>query len=103
MLPVRIVVGHSSYRDSSGNVWVSDRYSFGGRLSSFGGDLSTVPDGGLYQWHRFGHFHYVVPVASGGKYTVRLYLLEHWFGVQNGGTGGVGAAYLMSTAMGRRC
>ncbi len=91
MLPVRIVAGHSPYRDSNANVWMSDRYFFGGRLSSFGGDLSKVVDGGLYEWHRFGHFHYVVPVAPGGRYTVRLYFMEHWFGVQNGGIGGVGS------------
>ena len=91
MLPVRIVVGHSPYRDSTGNVWMPDRYFFGGRLSSFGGDLSRVTDGRLYEWHRFGHFHYVVPVATGGKYTLRLYFMEHWFGVQNGGIGGVGS------------
>jgi hypothetical protein len=35
MLPARVVVGHSPYRDSSGNVWMPDRYFFGGRLSSF--------------------------------------------------------------------
>jgi hypothetical protein len=91
MLPVRIVVGHSPYRDSNDNVWMPDRYFFGGRLSSFGGDLSKVADGRLYEWHRFGHFHYVVPVATGGKYTLKLYFMEHWFGVQNGGIGGVGS------------
>jgi hypothetical protein len=91
MLPVRIVVGHSPFRDSLGNVWMPDRYFFGGRLSSFGGDLSKVADGRLYEWHRFGHFHYVVPVATGGRYTLRLYFMEHWFGVQNGGIGGVGS------------
>jgi hypothetical protein len=91
MLPVRIVVGHSPYGDSNGNVWTPDRYFFGGRLSSFGGDLSKVTDGRLYEWHRFGHFHYIVPVATGGKYTLRLYFMEHWFGVQNGGIGGVGS------------
>jgi Malectin domain len=91
MLPVRIVAGHSPYRDSNGNVWMPDRYFFGGRVSSFGGDLSKVADGRLYEWHRFGHFHYVVPVATGGKYTLRLYFMEHWFGVQNGGIGGAGS------------
>ena len=68
-----------------------DRYFFGGRLSRFAGDLSKVPDGALYEWHRFGHFHYVVPVATGGKYTLKLYFLEHWFGIQNGGIGGIGS------------
>jgi hypothetical protein len=91
MLPVRIVVGHFPYTDSSGNVWMPDRYFFGGRLSSFGGGLSKVPDGSLYEWHRFGHFHYTVPVATGGKYTLKLHFREHWFGVQNGGIGGVGS------------
>lgn len=91
MLPVRIIVGHSAYRDSSGNQWQPDRYFFGGRLSWFVGDLSKVPDGELYEWHRFGHFHYVIPVAGGSLYTLKLYFLEHWFGVQNGGTGGVGS------------
>ncbi len=91
VLPVRIVVGHSPYHDSQGNIWMPDRYFFGGRLSRFGGDLSRVPDGALYEWHRFGHFHYVIPVATCGKYTLKLYFLEHWFGIQNGGIGGVGS------------
>jgi hypothetical protein len=91
MLPVRIVVGHSPYTDSGGNVWMPDRYFFGGRLSSFGAGLSKVPDGRLYEWHRFGHFHYIVPVATGAKYTLKLHFMEHWFGVQNGGIGGVGS------------
>lgn len=91
MLPVRIVTGHSPYRDSNGNVWMPDRYFFGGRLRSFGADLSKVADGRLYEWHRFGHFHYVVPVAADAKYTLKLYFMEHWFGVQNGGVGGVGS------------
>jgi hypothetical protein len=91
ILPVRIVVGHSSYRDSNGNTWMPDRYYFGGRLSSFAGDLSKVANGRLYEWHRFGHFHYIVPVATSGRYTLKLYFMEHWFGVQNGGIGGVGS------------
>ena len=91
MLPVRIVAGHSPFLDAQGNVWMPDRYFFGGRLSSFAGDLSKLPDGRLYEWHRFGHFRYVVPVATGGTYTLKMYFLEHWFGVQNGGIGGVGS------------
>ena len=91
ILPVRIVAGHSPYSDSNNNVWLSDRYFIGGRVSSFAGDLSKVANGRLYEWHRFGHFHYVVPVATGHRYTLRLYFMEHWFGVQNGGIGGVGS------------
>lgn len=91
MLPIRIAVGHTAYRDSVGNEWMSDRYFFGGRVSSIAGDWSKLPDGRLYEWHRFGHFHYVVPVVSGERYTLRLHFMEHWFGVQNGGIGGVGS------------
>ena len=91
VLPVRIVVGHSPYSDSNNNLWLSDRYFVGGRVSSFAGDLSKVANGRLYEWHRFGHFHYVVPVATGRRYTLRLYFMEHWFGDRNGGIGGVGS------------
>lgn len=91
MLPIRIIAGPSLYGDSKGNVWMPDRYFFGGRVTRFGGDLSRIPDGGLYDWHRFGHFHYVVPVAPNGKYTLKLYFMEHWFGVQSGAIGGVGS------------
>ena len=91
MLPIRITAGPSLYSDSNGSVWLPDRYFFGGRVTRFGGDLSKIPDGGLYDWHRFGHFHYVVPVAPTGKYTLKLYFLEHWWGVQSGALGGVGS------------
>jgi len=64
MLPVRIVAGRrSSYRDLSGNLWLPDRYHFGGRASNVGNDVSKLPDGGLYEGQRIGHFHYAVPVV----------------------------------------
>jgi hypothetical protein len=91
MLPVRIVAGPSLYRDSSGNTWMPDRYFFGGRVNRFSRDLSKISDGRLFEWHRYGHFHYVVPVATGAKYTLKLYFLEHWFGVENGSVGGTGS------------
>jgi hypothetical protein len=91
MLPVRIMAGPSLYRDSNGETWMPDRYYFGGRVNRFASELSKVPDGRLFEWHRYGHFHYAVPVAAGAKYTVKLYFLEHWFGVQNGSSGGVGS------------
>lgn len=91
MLPVRIIAGPSLYRDSNGTAWMPDRYFFGGRVNRLGSDLLKVPDGRLFEWHRYGHFHYAVPVATDGKYTLKLYFLEHWFGVQNGSIGGVGS------------
>jgi hypothetical protein len=91
MLPVRIVAGPSLYRDSHGNTWMPDRYFFGGRVNHIGSDLSNLADGRLFEWHRYGHFHYTVPVAPGNKYTLKLYFLEHWFGAQNGSIGGAGS------------
>jgi hypothetical protein len=73
-----------------------DRYFFGGRLSRFVGYLSKVSDGSLYEWHRFGPFHYVVPVAIGGKHTLKLYFLASRMRVLEVKA----AASLMSTATG---
>jgi hypothetical protein len=89
--PVRITTGPSFYRGSDGNVWMPDRYFFGGRVSHSTGDLSKVPDGHLFEWHRYGHFHYSVPVATNAKYTLKLYFLEGWFGGQGGAVGGEGS------------
>jgi malectin (di-glucose binding ER protein) len=89
--PAEFVIFRTGQWTGDHKSWMPDRYFFGGRLSSFGGDLSKVTDGRLYVWHRFGHFHYVVPVATGRKYTLKLHFMEHWFGVENGGVGGVGS------------
>jgi hypothetical protein len=91
VLPVRLVTGHSAYRDGQGNVWLPDRYAFGGRLSRFSGDLSNIADRGLYEWQRIGHFRYVIPVAPGRPYTLKLYFREPWFGSRNGNVGGIGS------------
>src|SRR5262249_20197148 len=91
MLPIRIISGPSLYHDSNGNAWMLDRYFFGGRVARSSSDLSKVPEGRLFEWHRYGHFHYTVPVATGGRYTLRMYFLEHWFGLQNKSVGGEGS------------
>jgi hypothetical protein len=90
-LPLRIVTGHSVYRDGRGNVWLPDRYAFGGRLSRASGDLSKITEGGLYEWQRIGHFRYVMPVVPARPYTLKLYFREPWFGMHNGNPGGVGS------------
>ncbi len=92
MLPLRIYAGHTPYRDSEGKLWLPNRYFFGGRASRFEvPDTGSIPDGGLYASEWIGNFHYVIAVAPGERYTVKLYFRESWFRGQNGGTGGVGS------------
>jgi hypothetical protein len=53
--------------------------------------MPNVPDQGLFQWERFGHFRYNLPVVEGREYKVTLYFSEGWFGVHGGGSGGIGS------------
>jgi hypothetical protein len=92
MLPLRISAGHTPYRDSEGKLWLPNRYFFGGRASRFEvPDAASVTDGALFASEWIGHFHYVIPVAPGEKYTVKLLFRESWFGAQNGRSGGIGS------------
>jgi len=92
MLPVRIYAGETSYRDSGGNVWLPNRYNFGGRESHYKVvDAASIPDGGLYTSQWIGHFHYVIPVVHGEKYTVKLHFRESYFGGNDGGGSVVGS------------
>jgi hypothetical protein len=92
MLPVRIYTGETSYRDSQGNAWLPNRYSFGGRESHYQVvDAASIPDGGLYASQWIGHFRYVIPVAAGERYTLKLYFRESYFGGQDGVGGVVGS------------
>jgi hypothetical protein len=92
MLPVRIYAGETPYRDSEGNIWLPNRYYFGGRESHYQVvDAAGIPDGELYKSQWIGHFRYVIPVAAGEKYTVKLYFRESYFGGQDGGGGVVGS------------
>jgi hypothetical protein len=91
-LPIRIITGRSvAYSDSAGNRWLPDRYYFGGRASQVGNDVSNLPDSGIYDGQRIGHFHYAIPVLAGRQYTLKLHFLERWFGIQNRNVGGVGS------------
>jgi hypothetical protein len=92
MLPVRIYAGETPYIDSEGNRWLPNRYYFGGRESHYQVvDAASIPDGGLFASQWIGHFHYVIPVALGEKYTVKLHFRESYFGGQDGGGGVIGS------------
>lgn len=91
-LPIRILAGRdTAYRDEEGRLWLPDRDFFGGRPSSNGSDERSLPDGGIYESQRIGHFHYSIPVASGHEYTIKLHFIERWFGAQNQNVGGTGS------------
>ncbi len=78
--PLRWRAQETPYTDHSGNIWLADRYVRGGRLSRFRAIVSRTPDPLLYEGERFGAFTYVVPVATGTSYTVRLHFAESYFG-----------------------
>jgi hypothetical protein len=91
-LPLRILAGRATYRDHAGNIWLPDRFFFGGRRTYRAEGLPAITDQALFRWERFGHFRYNLPVATGHDYAVSLYFLEAWFGVPHGGgSGGIGS------------
>jgi hypothetical protein len=87
-VPIRIVTGPISTRDLDGQVWLSDRYYFGGRRSRYAPKAIIRP---ILAFERIGHFRYVIPVDPTLRYDVKLYFIERWFGKENGGFGGVGS------------
>jgi hypothetical protein len=92
MLPLRIHAGQTPYHDPEGNVWLPNRYFFGGRASRLDVvDAASLPDSGLFVSQWIGHFHYSIPVAPGERYTVKLHFRESWFGGQGGAEGGTGS------------
>lgn len=90
LLPIRIVTGNSVYKDGEGNTWLPDRYFMGGRPGQRTKTFESE-ETGLYRFHRVGSFRYILPVAPGEKYRVRLYFQEPWFGNDNVGIGGPGS------------
>jgi hypothetical protein len=88
-LPVRIVAGPAAVRDQQGQIWLSDRDFFGGRSGRY--PPLKSPALALFGFERVGHFRYVIPVDPKFDYSVKLHFIEHWFGKDNGGAGGVGS------------
>ena len=77
--PVRMVMQAVPYRDASGQLWGSDDYAFGGELVKHLKTPEGATDTRFYAGERYGHFDYQIPVAA-GKYAVKLYFLEAYFG-----------------------
>jgi hypothetical protein len=87
----RMVAGPEVFRDNQGDTWFPERFFQGGRRTFHPDGLPKVPNSKLFEWERYGHFHYFIPAVAGKEYKIRLYFSEGWFGVSNGGPGGVGS------------
>jgi Malectin domain len=89
--PMRMLAGPGVFHDDQGNTWLPERFFQGGRRSFHSDNLPRVANARLFEWERYGHFHYRLPVVAGKDYRLRLYFSEGWFGVSNGGPGGPGS------------
>jgi len=89
LLPIRIVTGATAVMDADGNKWQSDRYYLGGRHGQTPKQASEKTT--IYSSDRVGRFTYRIPVIPQGRYRVRLFFNEPWFGPKNGGKGGPGS------------
>jgi hypothetical protein len=90
-LPLRMLAGPAIFRDDQGNTWLPERFFQGGRRSFHPDNPPKVANSRLFEWARYGRFHYLIPVVAGKEYRVRLYFSEAWFGSSNGGPGGIGS------------
>ena len=91
MQPLRMLAGPAVFRDDQGNSWYPERFFQGGRRTFHPDNLPKVANSRLFEWERYGHFHYLIPVVADKEYRVRLYFSEGWFGSSNGGPGGTGS------------
>jgi hypothetical protein len=91
MRPVRMVSRDRGFSDASGRIWESDRYVRGGQLVARNEPLSGTTDPELYRGERFGNLTYAIPVVQPGRYGLKLYFVESWFGPGSPGGGGEGS------------
>jgi hypothetical protein len=89
VLPLRMLAGPQTVRDDAGNIWQPERFFVGGRRAFHA--EPKVANSQLFEWERYGHFYYRIPVVPNQEYKVSLYFNEGWFGSGNGGTGGIGS------------
>jgi hypothetical protein len=88
---VRMLAGPVIFHDHDGNTWMPERFFQGGRRTFHPDSLQKIENSKLFEWARYGHFHYRIPVVAGQDYKLRLYFAERWFGTANGGPGGPGS------------
>jgi hypothetical protein len=90
MVPIRMVSREHPYTDNHGRNWAADAYSRGGQLAVRTEPVLNIDDPELLRGERFGNLTYEIPVPP-GRYGVRLYFAEAWFGPGNFAGGGIGS------------
>lgn len=89
--PLRMLAGPATMLDESGNLWGPEQFFRGGRRTFHADNLPKTANARLFEWERYGHFHYALPVLPDKDYTIRFSFSEGWFGTRNGGPGGSGS------------
>jgi hypothetical protein len=75
MRPVRMVAAPDSVIDAQGNLWSSDLYALGGKITRRGSEVDNTSNPALYSSERWGHFNYAIPAAP-GSYRLTLRFAE---------------------------
>jgi hypothetical protein len=78
-LPLRLTAHDKAIFTAEGKEWLPCGYSKGGRIVARFGTVSGTTEPEIFQTERFGHFSVAIPVAP-GRYTVKLYFAERYFG-----------------------
>jgi Malectin domain len=90
LVPIRVVSREHPYTDNQGRTWAADGYSRGGQLAVRTEPVVNIDDPELLRGERFGNLTYEIPVPP-GRYGVKLYFAEAWFGPGNFAGGGTGS------------
>jgi hypothetical protein len=85
---IRLIAKAAPYTEPKGITWAADRYSTGGILTIRSEHIKDSLDQNLMSGERYGTFTYEIPVSK-GRYRLKLYFAETWFGSKlNGGGAG---------------
>jgi hypothetical protein len=80
--PIRMVEQPNCYTDKENHIWEPSRYYRGGQNLLRGIRVEGTQDPDLYDGERFGIYDYEIPVETTGRYTLRLYFAEAYFGTK---------------------
>jgi hypothetical protein len=90
LVPIRMVSRERPYTDRQGRVWAADIYSRGGQLALRNQPVMNIDDPEMLHGERYGNLSYVIPVPP-GRYGLKLFFAEAWFGPGNFAGGGTGS------------